>query len=401
MKKIFIMAVSAVLLAAGCQKTTIVNPDPEPGMVFTTGMKKLTKAEGTADAAFDGMKNLQAQDFRVWAYTNYTDEINNVHEGDVYDGMKNLNVGYTEVSSESGEEKVGNWSTKKQYYWPGTKKNLLFYAVSGAACGEDLADQEAVVVNATAKTMTISNFTVTPATPNVDLMVADVVDQHQADKQVDLNFRHTLSKVEFLFKTAPAEGMRVLVQSIEVKDLVANGDLAVTVDEANKTENTADNQDITSTTYPVVFTWTPTADKEAAVFTDDYITEYSDWPFGEDQNSMIELAEGGEPVDPTTTEGFDKTAMLLDGEAKPFATWLMVPQTITGKEVTITYIINNRQFKTVFPLDHNSLKAEEETDAKWNQNQYVKYTVTLTPNVISFSPTVTPWDDADNIDMNN
>ena len=412
MKKILFVAASAVLLAAGCQKTEIINPVGEPSMVFSTGLNKLTKAYGTADAEKEGMVNLQAQDFRVWAFTNYADEINTVAVGDVYDHMANLNVGYTVVKDETGEVSSGSWGTKKQYYWPGAKKNLMFYAISGVNCGEDLTETEAVVVDSEEKTIAVPNFTVAPASANVDLMVADVVDQHQADKQVDLNFRHALSKVEFLFKTAKSDDLRVLVQNIVVEDLVANGDLTVSLDEAHKVENKEnanDTEDVTSTVYPVVFKWEATKGSEAVDFADDYAVEYTDWAWGEGEDaSKIELTNGTK-VDPATAENFDTTAMQLENEAKPFATWLMIPQEITGKKVTVTYIINSRQFEAVFALDHTSLVNAETEKAEWGTNQYVRYVVTLTPNVISFNPTVTPWDkdvdgdkvEDDDINMNN
>lgn len=397
MKKIILMAVSAVLLAAGCQKTTIENPAPEPSMVFATGMNKLTKASDLkADADSSGTDNLKAQDFRVWAYTNYEDALNSITKGAVYDGMANLNVYYHLVNNTSD-----SWTTNKQYYWPGTKKNLLFFAVSGADYGEDLSPTEKVVPNASQKTINIPAFAVDTLAPNRDLMVADIVDQHQADKEVNLNFRHTLAKVQFEFKTVTDSSMRVLVQDIEVKDLVATGDLTVSVADTSyvKTEDANNPSDTTSTIYPVEFTWKATEGAKTATFIDDYVEEYTDWKWG---TGNIELADGKTIVkDPANDTGFNRQAMLLKNEAQEFATWLMVPQEITGKKVTVTYIINNRQFKTVFSLDHTSLIPANDTKAKWLQNQYIKYTVTLTPNVISFSPDVTPWDEVDNVNMNN
>ena len=414
MKKILFVAASAVLLAAGCQKTEIINPVGEPSMVFSTGLNKLTKAYGTADAEKEGMVNLQAQDFRVWAFTNYADEINTVAVGDVYDHMANLNVGYSVVKDESGTVSSSSWGTKKQYYWPGAKKNLMFYAISGVDCGADLSETKNVLVDSKNKTIAVPNFTVDPASANVDLMVADVVDQHQADKQVDLNFRHALSKVEFLFKTAKSDDLRVLVQNIVVEDLVAKGDLAVTLDEANKaekTENANDTEDVTSTVYPVVFDWKATEGSTPVDFTDDYAVKYTTWSWGkgDDATTEIELIDGTKVADPAAAEDFDITAMELTNTAEPFATWLMIPQEITGKKVTVTYIINSRQFEAVFALDHTSLVNAETEKAEWGTNQYVRYVVTLTPNVISFNPTVTPWDkdvdgdkvEDDDINMNN
>lgn len=408
MKRIAIVVVSTILLAAGCQKTEIVNPAPEPSMVFTTGMTKLTKASGKgSDAASAGTDNLKAQDFRVWAYANYEDAINNVNKGNVYDGMQNLNVYYNAVTTgEEGSITSESWSTNKEYYWPGTDKNLLFFAVSGADYGDDLDKTQTVVTpNFTDKSIAVSEFSVDPSTPNTDLMVADVVDQHQGDKEVNLTFHHALSKVEFLFKTVPSENMRVLVQGIEVEGLVSKAGLSVTAaaEGVQKKDNANDAEMVTSTVYPVSFAWTPANENATATFVDDYKTDYEgfDEPWGEGNNATteIELVDGTK-VDPEKleeNESFDTEALLLDGDAEVFATWLMIPQDITGKTVKVTYIINSRQFEAIFKLDHASLIAGTGADAKaqWGDNKYVRYTVTLSPNVISFSPSVDDWEQHD------
>lgn len=410
MKRIAIVVVSTSLLAAGCQKTEIVNPAPEPSMVFTTGMTKLTKASGkNSDAASAGEDNLKAQDFRVWAYANYEDAINKVNKGSVYDGMQNLNVYYNAVTTgEEGSITSESWSTNKEYYWPGTDKNLLFFAVSGADYGTDLSAQTVVVPDFEGKSIAVSEFVVDPSTPNVDLMVADVVDQHQGDKEVNLTFHHALSKVEFLFKTVPSDNMRVLVQGIEVEGLVSRAGLSVTAaaEGEQKKDNANDAGMVTSTVYPVSFVWTPATDNATdnatAIFVDDYTTHYEgfkeDWGEGDNATTEIELVDGTK-VDPNNlkeNESFDTAAMALTAEAKTFATWLMIPQDITDKTVKVTYIINSRQFEAIFKLDHDSLKGTEENAvAQWGDNKYVRYTVTLSPNVISFSPSVEDWEQHD------
>ena len=68
MKKILFVALAATLLTIGCQKTEVLNPVGGTTMSFSTGMGKITKAVGTADADADGLRNLEAQDFSVWAY---------------------------------------------------------------------------------------------------------------------------------------------------------------------------------------------------------------------------------------------------------------------------------------------------------------------------------------------
>ena len=96
MKRILFVAVSATLLAAGCQKTKIINqinPNGEPSLTFTTGMGKLTKvSDDPSDADSVGMANLKAQDFRVWAYG--VEDFSRTKEDDRegWDDMLNLPV---------------------------------------------------------------------------------------------------------------------------------------------------------------------------------------------------------------------------------------------------------------------------------------------------------------------
>ena len=82
MRRLLFVAALATLLAAGCQKTEIINHVPGEAMKFTTAMSKLTKAVGTPDADEKAdMQNLKAQDFKVWAYYTYADAMNGVDAG--------------------------------------------------------------------------------------------------------------------------------------------------------------------------------------------------------------------------------------------------------------------------------------------------------------------------------
>ena len=105
MKKIFFVALSATLLAAGCQKTEVLNPVGGPTMSFNTGMGKITKSVGTADAEAAGLKNLEAQDFSVWAYADPDSDFASSTVVDattkIYDGIQNLLVKCTAASQDA------------------------------------------------------------------------------------------------------------------------------------------------------------------------------------------------------------------------------------------------------------------------------------------------------------
>ena len=364
MKKILFVALLATLLAASCQKTEIINPVGNK-IGFSTGMNKLTKA---ADADSSGTFNLQEQNFRVWAYGAYEDPNTEKNEmNHVYDGIENLAVTY-----------AGGWGTVKEYYWPGVGKDLMFFAVSadqtflgtsGTTSTNVSVTHGATIADAT---MTVQKFTVNSDSPNEDLMVADFVQQNQNDKVVDLHFHHALSKVEFVFKTLKSNDTtkvapQVFVQSLVVDSLATKGTLNVCKDTSAASVPVDTTGNYAATVVPVEFKWEVDS------------TDVSKKSFKDDWNGSVTYIEGTD-----TTAVIDTTAMQLTVEPQTFSTWLMLPQNIEGKKVAITYVINKRQFTSIFALDKNDLK-------EWTDNQHIKYTVTLAPNVISFNPIVNDW----------
>ena len=390
MKRIFFVALGATLLAAGCQKTEIINPVGGNVMTFSTNMSKLTKA-GQQDAEKTGEVNLQEQNFRVWAYGAYEDQNTTATElNNIYDGIENLDVTYTPANGEI----PAAWGTAKEYFWPGVGKELKFFAVSDGKA----STASNVTIGTDINSLTVADFEVTPGAYNTDLMVADFVKQHQGDKVVDLKFHHALSKVQFVFKTVATGDATVYVQDLVVRDLETKGTLNVAPKPAETPENGEENgtqtqADGETTTYvgevtPVKFTWAlPTSSTSLANFEDDWTTAVADTDTDFPAN-----------IDGVAATETDKVAMKVTAtgtDSQVFTTWLMLPQSIVGKKVEITYLINERKFTSIFPLETTSLKA-------WEDNQYVKYTITLAPNLISFNPSVEDWTTPEtNVDYQN
>ena len=359
MKKILFVALGATLLAAGCQKTEVINRVGDR-IGFSTELGKITKSVGEAKAdAENGLDNLKAQDFNIWAF--YVADDPNTTGNDAnqeYDGIKG-----TEVYYDTPEGNATGWSTDIEYYWPGKGKELKFFAVSGV-------DKEKVAVDAIENTVTVTGFEVSADDANVDLMVSDYVQQDQEDsKQVKLNFRHALSKVQFRFHTT-STSESVYVQSLKIVGLNNTGNLKATV--TGETLNDKFQKEVTLTF----------SNQDGAV---DFIATGASKPEGyPDSYTAIDGTEKkGEDI--ANDKAMKLTAKGTDGKAAVFSTWLMIPQTISEKEVEIVYIINNRQFKSMFPLDNGS------TLPKWNENQYITYTVELSPNKITFDAEVEDW----------
>lgn len=476
MKKILLVAALATLIAAGCEKTEVINPTLGTEMSFSPKMGKLTKAND------DGMTNLQQQGFKVTAinayediYTTTKDEFNSI-----YDGINNTAFTYTNDA----------WGTDKSYYWPGTDKDLVFLAISSAKDGNTIPSvtidgregENGLYTDVIINPFTIEDFEVdapaaavdqTPAVePNNDLMIADVVKQNQGDnnKVVDLHFRHTLSKVQFLFITNAQNGGNTeqypkLQLSVDKAAIAADGTEAATFtvtyyeNAEAQGENETANATIASKDENVPLTngtsFTGTDQLVGShVFTATYVKDQTTYTsnevtvtVGNPTSSVVAertaneeitvtvksisvadiVSKGDLKVTPVWEEGSLKTAyyfnqdgktdtfawtpsaedkevyavtkdLTLDTEAEIYATWLVIPQEINNLKVTINYTITtgneSRNFQSIFPLYTDQL-------TKWNVNQYIKYTINLSPNLITFNPSVGDWDTPTDVGHNN
>lgn len=384
MKKIFFVAISATLLAVGCQKTEVlnqVNPEDGTSMTFAPNMGKLTKA---ATAEGQGTTNLSEQDFRLWAFYVAADPQKGANANDVYDGMSNI------IISDGPEGNAGNeWKANKTHFWPGKGKLLKFFAISadpatyGSEGSKTTTSEEGktpskVDVNATTNTMTVTGFTVNPAKPDTDLMVADYTEAKQKEAEgqkntVNFTFRHALTKVQFSFRNTETS-MPVYVQQMYVEGINTVADLTVN-----------------GATDATTMAWG--AASAPALFAGDYVNSGA---------TTLEY-EAAENIEDWNTDVTINPAnyMELTDTYQPFTTWLVIPQNVyvageteptTDLKVTIAYVIKSgdeyRQFVSTFSLGSASVVPT------WGQNQYVKYNINLTPNIIGFSATVAPWDES-------
>lgn len=400
MKRIFIVAFFAILLAIGCQKTEILNPnDSYHGLMFAAEFGKMTKAEAGANE--DGMHNLKAQDFRIWAYA--ASDFPNTPEDDankIFDNIQNIKVYDYQVTDSEGKS-VDAWKTDVQYFWPGKDKSLYFFAVSDTTSflGNSGTQTDKVEVKFVADTDTptvpaliIKDYEVATTNPNNDLMVANFVKQHQdqSNKKVSLKFNHTLSKVQFNFKTnevsSNGDNITVFVQKLEVGELADDnttvenglknkGQLTVTVKET--TAGTEPTETVQGTAEVSTLNMAWDLENTQVIYTEDYDTVPDNFPTSID----------GTPVGNNT----DRTAMVLTPTPKPFATWLVLPQDVKGKKVKVTYLINERQFTNEFKLDAFTDSDEDPNTCMWAVNQYIKYNINLSPNLITFTADVKPW----------
>lgn len=414
MKKVLFVAIIATLIAVGCEKTEIINPNLGTEILFSPELGKLTKAEGEKDAT------LKAQGFKVSAINAYED---------LYTTAKEFNTVYREMDNLQFIYGTNGWALQngQSYFWPGTGKDLVFLAVSSKTPGvvipvipkeateEDFGISGTPVNDANGKptgaysgitvnNFTIPNFTVTSpsyakeaeGTTKVgdqtgaddDLMVANVVIQNQGDNgadvvkgEVKLDFSHTLSKVQFVFTTNTTVDFPVTVNKVEIKDVINKATLGVGVSFANGSRTSTNTYD-----------WSPSGDDDDVNYLAVKVEEDDDETNNNYEDFVIDYNLS---LDPTATQGLS------------YATWLVIPQSLEGKMVSITYTIadnNNKdgqgiaatsQFTQVFPLYTSTLTS-------WARNQYVRYIINLSPNLITFNPVVTEdWSTNTDVAHNN
>lgn len=352
MKKILFIAASAILLAAGCQKTEVLNQAIGDPMTFSTGMGKLTKADSTPEAT----QELKDQGFKTWVYAAYADTDNGIEIGSVYDSMSGLDVTFDK------ENKA--WVTINEYFWPSNKNDLDFYAVSTKRWDYDDTTNELDInvavtqvkkdendnptaINTTS--MKVTGYKVDPNNATDDLMISNFLransDSHA--KSVPLHFKHALSKVRFAFNTNPAtngEEDEVLVTSLKVSKLVTAGSL-----------------EVTQGTDALSLEWTPSVVEDDAV---DFTANYT----------ASNKLQSGDPVE--------------------FTSWLVLPQNLNGVMATIGYKINDRTFNYNFKLAIGNV-------TEWDCNQIITYNINLSPNKITFAPVVDPWEEVEDMTTNN
>lgn len=209
MKKIFLIAASAMMVFASCTKVNVNYPDngqPQEIALFSVN-KNMVKApvSGTTFSAADNM--------RVSAYLAQT--------GDEYNtGSYFTNV----LFSKTGESAywTGGW------YWPLSSATMNFVAVTEIGGGVTLGDNKTSSTEAGVFTVTLDNNAAT-TTSQTDLMYAvgrGTSSGNASDiSAIGMVFEHALAWVNFAFKTN-VENV-ITIKSVELTARY-NGTLTVT-----------------------------------------------------------------------------------------------------------------------------------------------------------------------------
>ena len=379
MKKAFIFAAAALVLAA-CSKNDIIetiNKVPEGQMVGFSSYtpKAVTKADANYyvdGATFTNLVNNTTFGVYAWANANPTTDPSWSINNNLFDGtgtpefMSNIPVTF-KGDVESGANNLyspGYYSADNPVrYWPAgdTPDGLSFFAYYPAG-----AEGLTLPSNGLGATTFVTRDT--PA-EQIDFMVSNVVaDQYYGNTNagssykgtVKFQFHHTLTKVQFKFKT----------------DLTAA--------ELENTTVKLTNAQLTG----VYNTNTLTTGYTKGSTANDGTTAY-DWGTESNPVGYDITVSGAKPSATSVTLANDATTLTA---ADAF---LMVPQTITAgqQKITLTWTVTTTGSSVTTNtkvIDLNDIKNGD-AHIDWAKNAQVTYIITISPKAIYFTASVDGW----------
>ena len=233
----------------------------------------------------------------------------------------------------------------------------------------------------------------------VDFLVADVVNDQVYEHTnktaagykgtVNLPFKHMLNKVQFKFKKATGIDAGTTIELVDAKlyNIKTKGTLTATY---AQNASPAVNALGTTTT-----TWSAQAFSTTPIVYD--VTIGGDDP---EVGSEITLTETAEPADPDTNSPEDIFLMIPQTMVTPsFSTTPNIVANLSNEPqyLLVTWnVITDGETVTntkALYLDKCTTTDGGDTQANidWDKNQFVTYTITVGPQPIYFTATVTDW----------
>lgn len=339
MKKIFLIAASAMMVLASCTKVVINYPEdaqPQEIAMFAVN-KSATKAPvggAVEGATFPTDYNMMVAAYLVSGTTNTT-------PGEYFTNK---------IFAKNGDTWTGG------QYWPVSTATLNFVAIA-----PHIDDNVTTTISEKSATSEPGVATVNIAnnqTNQYDVMYAvgqSTKTAGQQPEEVVMVFKHALSWVNFTFNTATT-GVTIKINSVKINDAAYNGTLTVT--STNYTTNT--NQEATTS-------WTSTT-------TIDYI----EVP-GAGDNFVLN----------TTANDYQSFGKGL----------LVVPHNYSNDNPKPSFTINYTvtQDGKAFTYDYTYTFTNGVT---WEEGKKYVYKVSITLHEIEVKPSVEDWGDPDEEEIN-
>ena len=343
MKKLFFLAALAGVALVSCTKNEVAPSDNQNEITFAAPVvgTQLKAVPGElTDAAYP-----VAEKFNVYAVW---------HAGD-FAGWTNGSLYMDDVKTQY-DDTFNGWRPIDRHYWPKNGK-MTFAAYSPS-------DVNATEHSYGAAGLSLTDFQVESASADhVDVLYS--VRSYNKVKgsndnvntpydEVDIDFMHALSSIQFTAKTAQDYGTtEIQLEKITVYGVYSKGDFAENVDE------------IIAGTYKAAPAW---SGQENVVAEEDAYVYYNN----------------------TAGQTLTDAAWVMNGQANQ-TDLICLPQELpTGATVVVTYSINPPGDDT--PEVQVTLETQiEDLTAKWEPGKRYTYHLTIALDEIYFAPEVTNW----------
>ncbi len=414
MKRFFFIATMAIM-AIGCQKTEIQNEVFKP-IGFNTEVGKQTRAIAT-----NGY--YESQPFAVYAYGWQNGEAN---DDPVMDNVEIYCETGAQEKTESTPAVEAVWKARgavNKYYWPNDPETFLnFYAYSPAWNCANTGDTQAspyanhqklTFVEAEGNGVShdednglkLTNYVhnnmyvdFMVATPVLRAKYSDQAGDDKGAKSVPVEFSHKFTQVNFTVKIAEQESYPDVDFAINSITLNAIPSQANYVDKTNTWTLQPEGQ-VAKLDY-VVYPATTLADANFKNNAEAVVNTVAEGKTGNEVNVILrtDSADRNTIEEKVIDENQQETTQTrtLNAKENPGTSFnttpvTMIPQNLAGLTCTIVYTVSGTGVATetitkTFNLANGTLTA-------WAPNMSVRYTLTMSLNEITFSPSVTTWDD--------
>lgn len=403
MKKIFLIAASAMMVLASCTKVVINYPeDAQPQEIAMFAVNKSATKAPVADENFPA-----DYEMKVAAYLASGDLTENGH-GDYFDGTQ-----FRPVNQNKTGDPLFLWIGGK--YWPVSTSTINFLAVAmqpseespytgnvktvefGETEGEATKKftKQAVVTFENNQTTETNTETNTKANYNqFDLMFAAGQGLHQEGedyKKVEMTFKHALSWINFTVATnvkntsANDHTYKMTVNSIRLSGASYGGTMTLALGKETKEDEQVDIK------------------IEDANETSDYTCTWTNQSSGVEDVYVPGAPDTNEDGSVTVSKATAVDGLAVNGAtAKPFGNGLLVVPVdynnmADGNRPTITVNYTMNQGSG----DYTFERTIEIPKINWEYNKKYTYALTITLNEIKVDPKVEKWDDTDENDTEN
>ena len=337
MKKILCFAAAALILFAGCQKTTVVYDNDGPQEIAVFAVNKVATKAPVSGAEFSSADNM-----RVSAYLAATDANNAGNIGHYFSNI---------LFSHEDESWVGG------QYWPLSAATMNFVAVTQKGGGVDVGEENVTYDESTdAFTITVNNSNELAQT---DLMYATSRKANSGNSSaveaVDMAFNHALAWVNFSFKSNVTTDEILVVNSVALNARYAGI--------ATVTPNNFTSKD---SALSATLNWASASKGEEL-----------DRNVPNNNNGTMEVMGDFDLANKTVATSYGNGLLVVPSEAGDdpyFVITYTIKQSTEDKQYTYKHVL---------------------TDQVWEAGKKYTYNIDINLQEIKVNPTVTPWDDTD------